>query len=228
MIRDEQSFLDAVGGAAVCFLPFLALLAVLFALGDASAAEFQRSDPLVRFFGYPATTVATLVGGIGLCLLWWRRRRPGFPAIRASMKWAVASSAAVALALAVTAAVHGPKIPSFIPPEESAEAGLLLGQTAGMFEEVVFRLLLLPLAISLLGRRLPYHTKTLVASLAIGILFAASHELAGAPFQFRYFATRLLVPGFGMSLAFTRVHPAALLSAHATAHIVIALLFTSQ
>jgi membrane protease YdiL (CAAX protease family) len=142
---------------------------------------------------------------------------------RADVLWAIAGAAA---AIAVTLAVRGlvgPRLPAFIPPEESSAPGMALGLSAGLVEEIVFRLLILP-AVYLLGRR-----KLLAAILAVvvsGALFSLSHELgpAGGVFDRRFMITRFVIPGAGMSLV-ALVRPSFMVTAHCTAHLTIPLLF---
>jgi len=168
----------------------------------------------------------TLILGFGFCAFWIIKSKLTVDAVKTALVWSLLGSAFSIFVCVVIYKVNGPELPSFIPPEESAESGLLLGLSAGMLEEIVFRLALLPLVFIFLLKKLPNFQAMVLSSILIGILFALSHELTGDAFQLRYFITRIIAPGFIMSMLFLKLHPAALLSAHSAAHIGIAMLFT--
>lgn len=120
----------------------------------------------------------------------------------------------------------GPALPDFVPPEESARAGMALGVAAGVLEEAVFRIALLAPLVLWLRRRA---TPRAAAAIAVGVsalAFALSHELGpgAGPFDPRFFAVRFLLPGCAMGALFL-FRPAFLVSLHASAHVAIALLF---
>ena len=120
----------------------------------------------------------------------------------------------------------GARWPSFIPPEESTAPGFLLNMTAGLAEEVLFRLLAIPLLFFAFRRRLRPIPALLVAAVITGFAFAGLHEIGPAPFAWMYLVTRVVIPGFAMSLAWGLVHPAFVVVGHCAAHVLIPLLFT--
>jgi len=228
MNKDMNQFNQSLASASVTFLFFLVVLAALFLVETASDKEFLNSDPLVRFFGNPATTILTLALGFVSALYWIRKFEVNQQTMKVALLWAFAGIAFSASALVAIYLVNGPVIPAFIPPEESAQSGMLLGLSAGMFEEVVLRMMVLPFLLAFLCTKFSFNIAALLSALFIGVLFTLSHELAGDPFNMRYFITRFLIPGFVMTLVFIRVHPAAMLSGHSASHILIALLFVSS
>jgi hypothetical protein len=102
-----------------------------------------------------------------------------------------------------------------------------LGLSAGLLEEELFRLLILPSVYFARRRKLDAWTSAGSAIVASAVLFSLSHELglAGGAFEPRFLLTRLLVPGVGMSLLAFRLRPSFIVSAHCTAHLLIPALF---
>ena len=70
MIKEMNRFSVCLASASACFLPYLLLLAFILLFDGASVSEYQNADPLVRFFGHPATTIATLIIGFVISLYW--------------------------------------------------------------------------------------------------------------------------------------------------------------
>jgi len=122
----------------------------------------------------------------------------------------------------------GPTLPSFVPPEESARPGFTQGLAAGLFEEVLFRLMILPLSYRALLRRLSPRHAAPIAILVTSLAFAISHELGPGAAQFRvdHFITRFAFPGALMSAAYFVPGPAFIIAAHSTAHLLIPILFS--
>lgn len=215
-----------VGAAAALAAPFaLGLIALLVAMPP-TAAQAGAADPLIQLLRGPIAVVpiAVLVLGAWIAA---PQTRPDRAALRRALGWAAAGAAAAGLvALGIFAAV-GHTLPSFIPPEESARAGLTNGEAAGLVEEVVFRFAVVPLTYALARREANVHSAIAMAALVGGLTFALSHELgpAGGAFEIQYVATRFVFPGVVMSLVFLRLHPAFIVTAHLTAHFVIPALF---
>jgi hypothetical protein len=216
-----------VSAAAAFFLPFVALAVALHAFAPPTASQLVAADPLVqaaRASTFPGVIVLSSAAlGIG----WLVRLPPGRAALmRGARQALVAVGVATLTALAVRLAL-GPALPGFIPPEESARPGMPLGMEAGVVEEALFRLALLPACFALFRRRWSASHAALVSLLVTAVAFAASHELGpGAhAFELRHFATRALIPGAFMSALFFRVGPTFLVTLHCTAHVWIPLLF---
>jgi len=210
--------------AAALLVPFALVLLALTVAAPATAAQHAASDPLIQLSrgAWPVIPITAIVVGA-----WLARARPDGDRLRRA---ALLAGAGAAVSLAVAGglyAVVGDQLPSFIPPEESARAGLTHGLAAGVLEEVVFRLAVLPGLYALLRRRLPPHPSIGLAALGTGLLFSLSHELgpAGGVFDPGFLATRTLFPGLVMSLVALRIHPAFIVTAHCTGHLAIPALF---
>jgi membrane protease YdiL (CAAX protease family) len=207
---------DRAGGAAVV-APFVAAVAALEPWTPPTAAQAAAADPLVvtlRVLG-GRFAVPLVAGAIVVACL-----RGGWS--RASVAWSAAAGAAAAVGVVLLLrAVAGPVLPAFVPPEESARPGLLLGLSAGVVEEAVFRVALLPL-LARRGRAL--------AVVATGALFAVCHELppAGRPFRPDVFTTRLLVPGCGMTALALALGTPFVVAAHCVAHLLLPLVFAGR
>lgn len=222
-----QHLFQNIACASLCFIPFIFLLMLSAYLGEVSPAQYKNSDPLVRLLTYPSATIITVVLGLALSIAWIKIFPIHKNTLIKTASWTLAGSCFSFLICFLIYKINGPQLPTFIPPEESAASGLTLGLTAGMLEEIIFRLLLLPLLIFLLIKKFSFNTTLIISIFLTALFFALSHELAGDPFQFRFFMSRFLVPGIIMSLVFTKLHPAALLSGHTVAHVGIAMLFTA-
>jgi len=212
----------SVGISSLVALAFAALLAALRIGLPPSLTQRHAADPLVQLLGRGDTWIVVAAAVVAAAV--WGRRASVRPK---DLGWAVAGMATAALVALAIRAVAGSHLPSFVPPEESARPGIVLGLSAGLFEEVVFRLALLPLLVSALTRSMSPGRAAVVAAVATGVLFSLSHEIgpAGGVFDPRLMLTRFLVPGLGMSLVALRVNLTFLVSAHCAAHLVIPALF---
>ncbi|RME28828.1 MAG: CPBP family intramembrane metalloprotease, partial [Deltaproteobacteria bacterium] len=114
----------------------------------------------------------------------------------------------------------------FIPTEESAAPGWLLGMTAGIGEELIFRLALVPPLFWALERRLPKPAMAVAATAVItGALFSLVHLVAPGDGPMAWNLSRFVLPGMVMTFAYLRLGPSFLVTAHCAAHIWIPLAF---
>jgi hypothetical protein len=213
-----------VAAAAALAAPFVLGLGALLVIAPASPGEAAAADPLIRLLrgAWPVVPIAAAILAAWLVAL-----RPERRDLLRAARWAGAGAlAALAVSLAVFAA-FGETLPAFVPPEESARAGLTNGLAAGLVEEALFRFGVLPLAYAAARRRLGVPASIAMASGATALLFALSHELgpAGGAFELRYLVTRFAFPGLFMSLLFLRAHPAFIVTAHLAGHLAIPALF---
>jgi hypothetical protein len=218
---------DDVRVAAIVALVLTVVLAATAWSRPPSSGELAHADPLVVWFRGLGGVWAIVALSGAVALAWIVGERPSRAAVRRGVGLALAGgAAALALALAIRALV-GPALPDFIPAEESARPGLTQGLAAGLVEEAVFRLALLPLAFGVAKRRMSNAAAATLAIAISALAFALAHELGpgAAPFRADYFVVRLLVPGALMSAAFFVPGPAFIVSAHGTAHLLIPLLF---
>jgi hypothetical protein len=202
---------DDFAAAAVLAQPFGAYLILMRLWAPPNAEQWRHADPILRFL--PLWLIVAL--GVVTCAAWLRFARPRFGRSLGHAILGVLVAAAIAGALR---GVYGPRLPTFVPPEESAAPGFLLNMSAGYAEEVIFRLALLP-ALLITLRRIPLGT--LVAVCLTGLAFALAHGIT----LDAHFATRFLIPGCMFSLAAMLVGPAFVVTAHCVAHVLIPLLF---
>jgi len=218
-----------ITGAALVLLGYVAVLLAVWQIVPPTAGNLAVSDPLVRLIDARAglwfLPVLCVLPAIGWLAAFGANGEERGRAVRAA-----ALGALVAIVgLTLLRAAAGPVIPSFIPPEESAGPGLVLGLGAGLVEEAVFRLGILAPSYLIAGRSMSERSATTFAVVLTALLFALSHEVGpgATTFEPRFFITRFLVPGVGMSLLFLWLGPAFLVSLHAAAHVAIAMLFTA-
>jgi hypothetical protein len=223
--RLERMTPASFASAALVMGAFLIALAVLHAVSPPTAIELAASDPLVQSLDAIAGPWLTLLLGAGVIALWLPRlvRAELASAVRHA---AVGVGAAIAVALAIRVLV-GPQLPAFVPPEESAAPGLTLSLNAGLCEELVFRLAVLPVAFFALRDRIGARGAMVAGIVVTSSMFALSHELppAGGDFMPLFVATRFVIPGAMMSIACFAVSPSFIVAAHGAAHVVIPALF---
>jgi hypothetical protein len=217
---------EDVAVAALLAQPFAVYLLVLRALAPPSDVNWAHADPILTLLPREATLWLAPALSVAAAVLWWRIACPPRVALRAGMKEGLAGALLAVLAAGLVRVAFGPTLPSFIPPEESAAPGYLLSMTAGLDEEVVCRLGIMPALCFALGDRVPGIVNLALAPLATGLVFAVWHAIGEDAFSTPYFVTRLLIPGCAMSLVWL-VSPAAIVSGHCTAHLLIPALFVS-
>ncbi len=214
-----------VAGAAIALQAFTLYLLALLALAPATEAEWSRADPILAILPRAPTLALVPLLGIAAAAFWVRRATPPRAVLLRSLGL-VGAGALVAITIACAErAFVGPHLPSFVPPEESAGPGLLLSETAGYAEEVIFRLGVLALVFPALTRRLPNVPAALAAALVTGVAFALLHAAGSSEWSWPFFATRVIFPGMVMSLASLALRPSFVIGAHCAAHVVIPFLF---
>lgn len=215
---------ETIAAAAAVLLPYVLAVGALGVLSAPDATQLEHADPFLRSIGGAAVVAPAGVLVIGV---WLGGARPSGQALHRALRWGMLG-AAVAVAVAVSLRLgFGPTLPGFIPPEESAKPGLTQGLAAGVGEELLFRLVVLPGLYFGLRRRMGRAAAAGLAAVLTGLAFALAHELPplGGSFEARFLATRILFPGVVMSLAFLVLPPAFIVAAHATAHLAIPALF---
>jgi len=142
-----------------------------------------------------------------------------------AVRGAGAGALAAGLAALALRAIAGPELPAFVPPEEGAGPGMALGLSAGVIEETLFRLLLLP---ALLDRTSALRGGRFLSIVITGLAFAGAHEVGptAGVFSAEHFTARFLGPGIGLSLIFVYLGPPVAVIAHCTAHVALPFLFT--
>lgn len=225
---DGRDWYGQVAAAATLVQPFALLTTLLLLIAPPDAAAFAAADPLVRsigltvgLFAIPALALAALP--IWLWLAW-----PSASALQRSLHLAVAGVAIAIGAAALLRVAFGAQLPGFIPPEESAAPGLSAGLAAGLIEEVVIRLAVLPAAWGMARRLAPPGLASAIAVLVAATVFTVLHQIGpgAAPFVPAYALTRFLFPGAVMSIAALRPGPALVCVGHCAAHLAIPFFFT--
>lgn len=212
--------------AAACVLGgFVVLAGVLLEVAPPGIAQRHAADPLVRAFAAWGSRWLAVGVAAAVCATWIASEPPSRADLARALRLALFGALAALLAAGALRLLAGTSLPAAIPPEESARPGVALGLVAGTLEEALFRLLAMPLALALFARRFGARGTVIAFVAATGLLFALSHQLAGDAWVWRHFATRALLPGALFSLLFLRPGPAFIVSAHATAHLLIPALF---
>lgn len=222
-------FDEQVSASGALLAVFAGVVAVLFLVQAPTASELSSSDPLVQLaastIGLWGIPVASLVPAA----LWWYVRSPGRGAWITAGKGIAIGIGSVAVGLPLLRLAVGPAFPSFIPPEESARAGMALGICAALIEEGVFRLGLLALLYTWWAGRGQSRLLVGIASVAItSLALALAHELGPGAVTFHapYFMARFVILGCLMGALFLRPGPAFLVAGHCAAHVAIPLLFS--
>jgi hypothetical protein len=223
-----RDWYEEVAAAATLIQPFALLTALLLLIAPPDAAAFAAADPLVRSIGLTVGLFAIPAAAIASLPIWLWLAWPSAPALRRSLQLAAAG---VAIAIAVSLLLRllvGTHLPAVVPPEESAAPGLSAGLAAGLIEEVLIRLAVLPAALVMARRRLAPAAAAAVAVLLAATAFTLLHQIGpgAAPFVPAYVATRFLFPGVVMSAAALKPGPALVCIGHCAAHLLIPLFFT--
>jgi len=214
-----------VSAAALLALPWCLLLAVLAVLQPPTAANWAAADPILGFLPQALYLWGVPLFGVAVAGAWLRFSRPDAADLRWSLARAAAGVVSAGLIVGTIRWLAGPVPPPFIPTEESTAPGLLLGLSAGVGEEFLFRMTLVPLLFWALKRRLPKLPASVLTALVTGVLFSLLHALGPGDPPVMWHLSRLLLPGMLMTFAYLRLGPAFLLTAHFAAHLWIPLLF---
>ena len=224
---DTSKLFEDLSGAVVFVQIYTVYLSVLMFFVGASDTHWAHADPIPKILPKQATLWFIPILSFVLLLAWCSIQSPTKEIISKSLKHsAYGLATAIVLTLTVRLIV-GPHLPTFIPPEESVKPGYLLGMSAGLSEELIFRLSLTPVIFVPLLKWIKVHYAGICSILVVALLFALLHEIGsvGEPFSVHYFMTRVIVPGCIMGLAFFYISPAFIVMMHCTVHIMIPLLF---
>lgn len=220
--------LEDLSAAGLVLLPFLAIFVLLSFIVPFQSEQMEAADSIVQAFHAWTGIKAILILSIIVCgvLLWIRV--PSKSALRRALRLAALGCIAALVFVVFLRRVFGKSLPAFIPPEESARPGLLFGLGAGISEEVIFRLMILPVTYTLASRVAKPQMAMAIAILVTGVLFALAHEVGPGAEQFywEHFITRFVSAGSLMSVLFFWPGPAFVISMHCTAHIILPFLFT--
>lgn len=201
----------------VFVLPFI----VLYELGT----RFLLTDPvqgtqhivaftmMQRFFGLFGATGRHLPGlaVVAILLAWHIARKDGWRVRFPTLLGMAAESIALAFPLIVFGVLLARLIPMSAPTEEGIGETIVLSLGAGIYEELVFRLILCTALAIVLKNALRLSTRTSMLLLVVvsATLFSAYHYLGTETFNWRffvfrtgagvYFALLFLLRGFGIT-----------------------------
>lgn len=212
--------------AALFALPFAGYAAALHQLAPPTDAQWSLADPILWLLPRAPTLRLVPVAALLLAVVWWRIARPVGGAWRRGTFGALAGASLAMLGAGALRLIAGRTLPWFIPPEESAGPGFMLSMTAGLQEELLCRLALMPALFFSLRDRVPVAVRAAMAVAATALSFAVWHALGEPTVSVTYFAVRFVLPGCAMSLAWL-ASPAAIVVGHSTAHLLIPALFVA-
>lgn len=213
-----------VAAAALVAQPFALYLVVLSVAAPATASNWERADPIISLFPRALAVGWVPVLSVALAAAWWRIARPSRETLIRAAKEGCLGAVLACIAVGALRLAAGPSMPAFIPAEESAGPGYLLSMAAGYSEELVCRLALLPALYLALRQRTKPAVAAVLSILLTSLAFSLWHAAGEATPSSVYFATRFIVPGVAMSVAFF-VSPSMIVVGHATAHLLIPALF---
>jgi hypothetical protein len=226
--RSERAWREDAATAVLVLQPFTALLAALALAAPPDAAERAAADPLVQLVaalggGTWAVPLASAAAAVAV----WCRMRPSRAALARAARLGAGGVLAAAAGVLALRALLGPALPAFVPPEESARPGLLLGLSAGVLEELVVRLGVLPALLAALRWRGTPDARFVAAAASSGVVFALLHEIGpgAGSFDGAHFVVRAAIPGALFSLLGARTGFAFIVAAHAGAHLLIPFCF---
>jgi hypothetical protein len=216
--------------AAALLLPAFAVvwLAVRTA-APPTPGELQASDPIVQGVNAWIGLWGIPLAGLICAAAWLWLAAPGSREISSAADQAGWALALVALLGAIGILSGRSTLPDFVPPEESAAAGLLLGLGAAIIEEALFRLTLLPVSHEILHRVLSPLAAAALSIVVTSVSFALAHEIGpgAGVWSASHFAVRFLFPGCIMSALAFRPGPAFPVALHCSLHLVIPFVFQS-
>ena len=225
MLLEREPKLEDVSAAAALAQVWAVYIVVMLLVAPATEAHWAEADPILGILPRGISLSSVPLASLAAAAVWWRVAKPSRDALRRGLLFALAGLTFGLCAVGLMRLAVGPELPSFIPAEESAGPGFALSMTAGYAEEVIFRFALLPVLYFGLRERLPKLAAAVVAALITGLGFALLHDAGPGAFDPAYFVTRTLMPGFVFSVVFLKVSPSFLVTAHASAHLLIPALF---
>jgi len=225
--RGSEPISGQVGAAGIVLAPYALLAIALTLVSPPTIGQMLASDPLVQLANDLAGVWVLAAASVAVVFVLATRFTPSGRQIRRGLWLGLAGAAAACAVIGAVRLAVGEQLPAFIPPEESSRPGVVLGLHAGVVEEALFRLAILPLIYTWVNRRTVRWVAIAVAMLATGLLFAAAHELGpgAGPFDARHFVTRVIFAGPITSAPFFWPGPSFIVSAHCAAHLLIPFVF---
>jgi hypothetical protein len=218
-----------VAGAALANQPFVVYMLSVSWLAPPTDDHWRHADPILQILPRGVTLTLVPILGVALVLAWFLiagPKRPTPHSLHVAIKQAALGVITAVVVVGALRVLAGATLPAFIPPEESAGPGLTLNMAAGLSEELLFRLVVLPGTFLLAARVVPAGRAATLAIVVTGLTFALLHQAGPGPTSTSWFVTRFLVPGCAMSLMALLLSPSFVVAAHCTAHVLIPAIFS--
>lgn len=208
-----RSYWNETRRPLVC-LVFAAPLLVVYEVGVWTFPQAARNGADVWMRGWlgavglsGAVVLPAVV--VGVLLAWHYTSRQPWRVPRGVLLGMVGESVLVGFALRVFARLFAPVFSLFQLPGDDARIAMAAGPLnrllqrviefigAGVYEEVLFRLVLLSALIAIFSHQLPRPRAVLLAAVVSSVMFAAAHHVGalGEDFYFSVFLFRLLAGG---------------------------------
>ena len=221
--------------ATIVWAQFFAFYCLVFwAISAPTESNVQWADPFIKIFPIQISVWIVILSSLLLGV--WCLRWLGVGSLLKHTPF-IQIAIGVLTAVAVTVTIRvlvGDSLPDFIPAEESSKPGFLYGMVAGYGEEVLFRMLLMPLlffgAYKLLkarGHKQRVFLSAIAAIVLTAVLFVLLHELGetDGTIVWKLVATRFIVPGVVMGSLYFLFGPGFVIAMHSSMHVMIPLLF---
>jgi Type II CAAX prenyl endopeptidase Rce1-like len=216
---------EDIAAAAVVGVPFAFYTLFMLAVQPPTAAAWTAADPILHLGPAPFFAWLLPLSGLAAALAWWCAARPSVAVLWSALLEGVFGALAAAVLVLALGLAHGPTLPSFVPPEESAAPGFGLSMAAGYGEEVVCRLALGPLLFFWLRQRTRWAGA--VSVVATAFFFAIWHAAGEDAFSATYFTTRFILPGCIMGGVWL-ASPSMIVAGHSAAHLLVPWLFVPR
>jgi membrane protease YdiL (CAAX protease family) len=176
-----RPFTSQVACAVVFAQIFAIYLLVAILAAPPTSTNWELADPILKILPRTMTLVLVPLLSSVVAAIWIHRVRPERRLYARAAFDVLVGALAALLATSTLRVTFGPTLPDFIPAEENAGPGFVLSMAAGYGEEVIFRMILLPVMYLFLMRKLPRPAATIISATVIGLVFALLHEAGPNP-----------------------------------------------
>lgn len=217
----DMNWLPYASIAAVYLGVFALLNLFLMVFIKATPKQLKAADPLVKnFIVWFKTPFSLPILGIIISVVWYWLVPVEPSHILHGFIWVPIAVLTVFIILTVMMIINGRDLPKFVPPEEGPNCGLVYGTAAGMIEEAIFRLTILPLSLYLFLQCLPPIAAIVLSIIVSSLMFTCAHDIGPGkePFSWQFFWTRFMIPGVIMDSVFFLVNPVFIVVFHCFAH----------
>ncbi len=235
VIYFQTRFLSDLSATIVFTQVFALYCVVLVLVSNPTSFQWTHADPILKFTPMKVSIWVVILTSMALAgVALWRGHTKALLK-NGPARQIIAGIVVAVVSTVVIRVIVGPSLPDFIPQEESAKPGFLLGMVAGYGEEVVFRMIMTPVFFYTFQKSLSSIQDdarriwiSMIASIVIvAFAFVIAHSLGdtSVTVPWSVFATRFLVPGIFMGFLYFYIGPGFVIFMHSTAHIMIPFLF---